>query len=240
MPTDFLFEHAFCEHGLLLAVDVVAVIQALVIIVPVVFWILSSILGEAQAKKPPARKPRQPRPVAKNRPPELAQEIERFLRRAAEQRQDKPPAPVEVPVSAAPVEQREPRPIPPVRAEVVFAEPAGLEPEGAWAARHEVAQQVQQYLDTDGITRHADHLGDDIAQADDKLEARLHKTFDHQVGSLRQQDSIRPDASRHEVGIPDAPAAITAGALANMLGNPRTARQAVLLSEILRRPREDE
>jgi len=240
MPIDFLFERACFAHGLLLAVDIGAVIQALVIIVPVVFWILSSILGVAQAKKPPVRKPRQPRPVAKNRPPELAQEIERFLRRAAEQRQGKPPAQVEVLVPAAPVERREVRSIPPVRAEVVFAEPIGPETDGAWTARHEVAEHVDKDLDTTGITQHADQLGDNVARADDKLETRLHKTFDHRLGSLRQQGSIRPNASGDAVGATDPRAPLTAGTLASMLSNPRTARQAVILSEILRRPQEDE
>ncbi|MFV2069743.1 MAG: hypothetical protein ACC645_22485 [Pirellulales bacterium] len=241
MPVNFLSEHAFGEQSLLLAVDLGTVIQAMVVIVPVVFWVLSQVLGDAQAKKPPVRKPRQPKPVAKNRPPDLTQEIESFLRRAAERRQGKPPADVEVLVPPTPVERRRVRPTRPVRAEVVAAELVQSRPVETLTSRHEVAEHVRQHLDTDAVTDHATRLGEEVGLADDKLDARLRKKFDHQLGNLRQQDSMmNPYARRDEVATTTSRSALTAATLAEILGNPHTAQQAVILSEILRRPRGDE
>ena len=236
----FLSERPFAEPSLLLAVDLGTVIQAMVVIVPVVFWILSQVLGDARAKKPPARKPRQPNPVAQNRPPDLAGEIEKFLRRAAERRQGKPPADVEVLVAPESA-QRIPSPPPrPVRAEVVAAQLVQSRQAETLTSRHEVAEHVREHLDTDAITSQASHLGQEVGLADDKLEARLHKKFDRKLGSLRQQDSIHPYARKDEAGATRPPSVLTAATLAGMLGNPHTARQAVILSEILRRPQEDE
>lgn len=226
--------------GLLLAVDIGTVLQALIVLVPVVLWALSQIFGEAAAKKgPPARRPRPPRPAAGNRPPDLTAEIEQFLRRAAEKRGDKPPAEVEVVVPEPPARRLVTPPQRPVAAEVVAKKKSDGPLSRRLAARHEVSEHVRTHLDTQDITEHAAHLGEKVGLADEKIEARIHRKFDHQVGRLRKEDQSQPYARPSERG-GSSPPALTASALSAMLGDPQSVRQAVILSEILRSPIDDE
>ncbi len=165
----------------------------------------------------------------------MARDIEDFLRKAAERRKQaqgggtpqQPPAqqppPQQRPVQpqrqqpAKPAQQRpaQQRPVQPA------AIPAELVRRGATVADH-----VQEHINTRGIAEQVSHLGEEVGLADDKLEQRLHDKFDHSVGDLQrkqQTESARAEAS-------------PADELLEMLRNPKSIRQAIILSEILRRP----
>jgi hypothetical protein len=76
----------------------------------------------------------------------------------------------------------------------------------------------------------AAELGKTVGLADDLLEARLHETFDHQVGGLRRRSSnVQPVTPRLD---PDSEIA----KLVRILRDPASLRQAVLLREIIDRP----
>jgi hypothetical protein len=75
----------------------------------------------------------------------------------------------------------------------------------------------------------AARLGKTVGLADDLLEARLHDTFDHQLGGLSTRPSVeRPPA--------EAVADSEAAKLVRILRDPDSLRQAILLREIIDRP----
>ncbi|MEO0530179.1 MAG: hypothetical protein AAF266_06320 [Planctomycetota bacterium] len=90
------------------------------------------------------------------------------------------------------------------------------------------------HLPESQLAEQAAHLGENVAAADDRLEARLHDKFDHRLGKLR-----RDETSETKDAKPDTPAvADLAGArrIKELLSRPGGVREAVVLSEILRRP----
>lgn len=150
----------------------------------------------------------------------MSDEIVEFLRRAA-QRQKPPHEPI---VDADVVEDAEI-----LEADVVPGE--------------DVAQHVARRLDTSNIGQRATQLGVNVDQSDDIMEAHLHQVFEHQLGDLgartsRAAVSILDDDDRQSTRPPSTPAPTTAIAISEMLRSPQDLRNAIVLSEILRRPDE--
>ncbi|MDX1948418.1 MAG: hypothetical protein SFU86_23725 [Pirellulaceae bacterium] len=151
-------------------------------------------------------------------------EVEEFLRRAAARRaqaQGKRPRPPQQPAFNPPPPPKFRPPEPQlVEAEVVDAELADTNRVGGLVARdlsgtEQIAAQVKQ-------------LGAEVDLADDKMEAHLQQVFEHQVGRLKNRTAAAA-----------APLAeITSSDLAQMLKSPAQMRNAIVLSEILRRPEE--
>jgi hypothetical protein len=150
----------------------------------------------------------------------ILNELEKMLREAAQQQ------------GAQGSPRRRPRPdreiIHAVDAEIVEAEPV----------YESVAERVAEDINTSDLARHASrlsdhasHLGADVGQADDRLEDRLHETFDHDLGRIHD-DSVTDDAGAKRPGRVSS----TAGEIAEMFRTPKSICQAVLLSEILNRP----
>ena len=183
-------------------------------------------------------------------------EVEEFLRRAAARRaaaqQQRPPAPpagwsppppaqpaYQPPPAAPTYPQRRPaslaevvilEPVSPVEAEVVDAELAD-QPD-------RLSRGVAQHLrGTQEIAEHTRHLGEEVDLADDKLEARLHQTFDHKLGDLKKSTleaaAVSPSQSSRDAALPGA------ASIANLLVDPQNVRNAIILAEILRRPDEN-
>jgi hypothetical protein len=112
----------------------------------------------------------------------------------------------------------------PTEAEIVDAELAEI---GDSVGRH-----VTQHLrGTEQIAEHTRHLGAEVDQADDKLQARLHQVFDHDLGRLKKSASATA-ATPHESLAAD----VTVSEVLTMLRNPQSIRDAIVLSEVLRRP----
>lgn len=162
----------------------------------------------------------------------MARDIEEFLRKAAERRKQQgaappaanpPPAAQPAPARQSPAPQRAnlpPRQAP-VEAEVVRPQRLGSG----------VAQHVRQHINTKDIVEHVSHLGEEVAEADDKLEKRIHQKFDAGMGNLAgDRKSAAPLAPVAQAGT------VPPNELLNLLRNPRTLRQAILISEILKRP----
>ena len=217
-------------------------IQLLIYGIVFLFWVFGQLLGNKKNKKQPRPRPQQPQPVDMaegmpelrrpgpgnrgpgNRGPgnpgpinqedALRSEVEDFLRRA----QGKPPKSKPTP---QPVRQREPlrpkrkKPLIPV---VAKEKRPTLRSEG-------VAEHVSRHISTQDIAAHAQTLGAEVATADDQLESRLHKKFDHEIGHLE-----------HRERAVKGPEVDMAADVAAMLRSPEGMRQLIIANEILRRP----
>ena len=108
-----------------------------------------------------------------------------------------------------------------------------------------VAEHVARHLHhTEGGLQQRDaHLGSVIEQADEQMEDRLEQRFEHTVGRLAStstsaeapQVPLRTDTSAAQtpsgVGVPTS-----ARELAQLLRSPRELANAIVLTEILKRP----
>jgi hypothetical protein len=71
-----------------------------------------------------------------------------------------------------------------------------------------------------------------LDQADEQMEARVHQSLDHQLGQFVQQESSTPGST---AAVPPPPSIAAAG-VALFLSNPQNVRTAFILQEVLRRP----
>lgn len=171
----------------------------------------------------------------------MARDIEEFLRRAAERRQQQknqgqkpPPArPVRQPLPEIEVEIVDPR-----IADQPLRKKQNIRPGGAKQQKdfreQSVAEHVQQHLDTSRIAQHAEHLGDRIASVHDKVDQEIHRRLDHDVSKIDDLPTVTDDPRPGLVG-GDVINPIAAELL-KMLSNPTSIRQAILMSEILKVP----
>lgn len=211
------------------------------ILIGIIFFVLYGLgqllsaggQGKKKAPKRPARPPR-PRPPAAGQPnvanqaDPLRAEVEEFLRRAQGKKAE-PPRPVQPQAAAPPPRRPMPEmakpPAQPVRGlrrpplKTPVLEPIELRMEG-------VAEHVARHVTTQDIAEHTIKLGKDVALADDRLESRLHETFEHDVGHLkhREEDSAKK-----------APQTI-AEEIRQLVRQPAGMRQLIIANEVLRRP----
>lgn len=151
----------------------------------------------------------------------MAGNLDDFLRRAQERRRQrqqqqeqpkqrggsrrKPPPPPPPPTP------REPPPRTLVEPEIIIADVAPEPP--------------RQSIDTSDFAERASHMAEEVALADDDMEAHIHQAFDHDLGQLTEtadQKKLRQDAAASD--------------LMKMLVSPDGIRQAFVMSEIMRRP----
>ena len=159
-------------------------------------------------------------PPDRNQSGRIQEQIDEFLRRAA-QRRGGPSAPAE-----------------PQPAEILSDDDA---PVGG-----RVGQQVQKYMDTSDFRRRSEQLGGEVAQADQQFTQQVGQAFSGEVGRLasRPGEAAQPlEVVDAEVAEPEYLARPTLDALpeagsglADLLGSPANIAQAVIMSEILRRP----
>ena len=218
----------------LFAFDIDTVVKVVLPLVVGLIWLALQLVGAAGTKKI------RPRP---NLPPvepvnledhDMDPEIGDLLRRVAGRRQGNQPAEIEIVV---------PRPRPaveePVEVEIVADSTLG----GRGVAAH-----VQQHLSTHGFDERTEQLGQRVGQADQAMETHLHEKFDHQIGQLADTTGTSRGATSQPVhqtpaegagtgaSSPDvAPGGISADVRA-ILRTPTNMRQAVILSEIIKRP----
>jgi hypothetical protein len=188
-------------------------------------------MGRPQGQPPPGGRP-------PGDPAGMQNEIDAFLRRAGAKRPPGAQVEVEVidPAPAQPAGQQGRRLAEPLPAELADAE----QPLGRGVAKH-----VQQHIGGEHF-HDTDRLGETIEQADDRLESRLHDVFDHRVGRLAE---TKPATELAPAALPSGPDAggasdpqteqagrLPAAAILDVLRSPQSVRQAIILSEILRRP----
>ncbi len=159
----------------------------------------------------------------------MARDIEEFLRRAAERRKEQlqqrkqPPAQrpqqrLEEVISEVEIVDEGPRPTRPTR-------------------EQGVAEHVRSYINTSDISDHAEHLGERIQNVDERVAGRLEKKFDREVARLDDGNSVTDQS--HSVADRQQAFPVSQD-LIQMLSSPQSLRQAILVSEILRRPHFDD
>lgn len=211
----------------LFAIDTV---QLIGIIIMILFFVVPAIRQALNKKGQPQRPQRPQRPAAQGPAPQrrggnVEDEIGEFLRRAA-QRRGGQQAPAQVPATR--------QTGPPAMAQAVGP---GRGPVTEVPSGEDVLVHVREHLDTGDFDRRAAELGDEVAQADEQIDERLHETFDHDVGRLagRPGEPRSDTAGEPEDRMAELPSAAAVG-LAAMFSNAQNIRQAIVISEILTRP----
>ncbi|ADB14803.1 hypothetical protein Psta_0107 [Pirellula staleyi DSM 6068] len=177
----------------------------------------------------------------------MADDIEEFLRRAIQRRMEAekrsrggqaaeqppqqaapPPRPIQPPTRRQPPQQQRPRTI-----ATPFEQPMVVEAEVIEAPVAKRAERMQKELEKDfksstQMGERVKRLGQEVGLADDNLDAHLHQTFDHTVGSLTQGQQIEAAAEG-----PRATVSPVATEVLKLLANPKSLAAAFILNEIL-------
>ncbi len=185
----------------------------------VIVFIIIPLIGVVASKLREIAQPANPVAPGRGDSVRIQEQIDEFLRRAAQRRGG--PAVVEAPQPA----------------EIIADEDV---PVGG-----RVGQQVQKYLDTSDFRRRSDELGVEVAQADQQFTQHVGQAFSGQVGRLasRPGEAAQPvEVVEVEAGGPEYLSRPTLDALplagsglADLLGSPENIAQAVIMAEILRR-----
>jgi len=177
----------------------------------------------ARPQANPGRAPRPPQPQAAGG--KQREEIEEFLRRVAARRQGGPAQDVEVLAPQRPAAAGEGRI---AVAEVVEEFPAG----------QTVETHVRQHMDTTQYDRRAADMSHEVDTADDMMEEHMHKVFDHDVGLLNSPG----DRAERAAGSGPAPSLMEetpprrVSSVVGHLNDTASIRDAIIVSEVLRRP----
>ncbi len=196
--------------------------NALMILV-VIFAIFIPLVGWVVAKMQELSRPVSPLPPGRSDSGKIQEQIDEFLRRAAQRRGGQAAAAA----SAAPLP-----------AEIIADDDA---PVGG-----RVGQQVQKFLDTSEFGRRSAELGGDVAKTDQQFTQQVGQAFSGEVSRL----ASRPGEAAQPVEVIDVEVAgpeylsrptldalpLAGSGLAELLGSPENIAQAVIMSEILRRP----
>ena len=213
----------------LLAVDLFDVIRVVVIFLIFVVPVISHVLAKIKQIPPPNQRPIPPRPELTD----IADEIEEFMRRAAGQQRN-PNAPRAAQAKQLQQERQQPVTAEPVQAEVV-------------ADRHvggQVGEHVNTYLDEQKFTQRGEELGKEVSQGVDKeIGQHLQQVFSHPVSKLAavSGEAAAPPVAYEPPDLVGAAADIPdtfATGLLELVSNPDSLRQAIILSEVLHRPEE--
>jgi len=237
--------------------------KVIIFIVIAVFWVIKRVMGiDGQGQKPNVRRPEAPRPVKPVAAPaerkRIDDEVGEFLRRAAQQRAgqqgagqgqqkeqqgDKRRSAQPIAQAAVPTAPAQParrplveRPVHARTADTRTVEVEAVEVEvleDAYVGRS-VVDHVQQHLGARTVAQRGPP-SEVVENAVQNMQAHLQQTFDHEVGHLAQRSSA--EGTSVATLAPDATLP-TANQLRTILGSPQGVGQAILLSEILRRPEE--
>ena len=177
----------------------------------------------------------------------MARDIEEFLRKAAERRQQQkgggaPQQPKQAPPQQPrrqPPRAQEPLIIDAVEPDVVQARPVNRPPVSQPRKRssirnQSVADHVESHIDTSGIAEHASSLGERISSVHDQVDARISQRLDRDLTAIDDKPTVTDDPSPVIFG---KRTAIAAAELHKMLQDPKSVGQAILVAEILKRPK---
>lgn len=171
----------------------------------------------------------------------MAGDIEDFLRRAAQRRaQQQGTKPQSRGPQAPPPPTQRPKPAPSRPVEILDAE---VIDESGSVAPHvlrgsSVEAHVKEHIRANVFDEAVSHLGEEVDRSDDRMEAHLHEVFEHQLGALgartsKAAESTLDDDAPGQKRQPPRPTNYL-----ELLQNPASVRQAIILSEILARPLE--
>ncbi len=165
----------------------------------------------------------------------MARDIEEFLRRAAERRKQQLQG--QAPAQQRPSQQRPSQQRPSQQRQEVISEVEIVEAAPRPKREQGIAESVRSHINTSDIAEHAEHLGERIQNVDERVADRLGQKFDREVAHLHDGEMVT-DQAQPQAGL--SPASPAAEELIQMLSSPQTLRQAILVSEILRRPHFDD
>jgi hypothetical protein len=248
----------------LVLADIGDVIGSIVGIIFLIVWVIGQLSGAKKEAKPPAARqppqpPRgqqapmaQPQPAAAGGDP-IRNQVEEFMRRVGQQQKagagkaapaaGRPAGPprdqIEILLEETPLErQRQPvRPadkpaMEPPRSSRAAAKQRPTPPRQGKRRRETMAEHSEQVdASSRALANRSAKLGQGLVEADQQFDKRLAARLDHKVGSLEERHAERMQQEQPETVAPTLAAQIAA-----MLTNPEGVRQAILLSEILRRP----
>ncbi len=100
-----------------------------------------------------------------------------------------------------------------------------------------VSEHVSRHLDTNRISEKSRQLGQRITSVHDQVDAEVHRHLDHDISVVDDTPTITDDPRTSVKGARTSRAAVE---LLQMLSQPKTIRQAILISEILNRPSFDD
>jgi hypothetical protein len=234
-------------------------LEIIIFIVVFIIPLISQMLGGGKKAKEARRKQQQPRPRPQQEPlapapqqgappqpaPQqgggrnaLEAEIEEFLSRAQGAKRQQPAKKVQPHIEKP---EEKPRRLVPARTDSA-TQTASHEKE----LGRDVAEHVRDHIQSDPVGEHAKQLGHDIGQADENLEDHIHDVFDHRLGKLSKQptEDSPTEGTDSEVWQSTAERRERSEAahrsriedIAKMLRDPESMQQAIILSEILRRP----
>ncbi|MDZ4781151.1 MAG: hypothetical protein SGJ19_12930 [Planctomycetia bacterium] len=215
----------------LLAADLETWLKLTFAAVAGLIWIVNQLVNNAKKNQaPPVPRPAQP-PVPQRPQPGL-EDVQDFLRRAAEQRQR------EAQRAAQPPKPKQQRPATPKKAPAQtpkkprqLAKPLSAEVVAEPMRERSVGEHVQKHLDSSQFQQRSSHLSQ-VAEAPSQIGSHLQHVFDHQVGRLTTGTESDDDPATEGAAVPVTAAA----AIARMLSQPESAKQAFILGEIFRRP----
>lgn len=167
----------------------------------------------------------------------MAGDIEEFLRRAAQRRaQQQQPAKPKI----APPQPQRPRPAPSRPVEILEAEVIDEVEivESGVLRGGSVAAHVEDHIQTGVFDERLSHLGEDVDRSDDRMEAHLHAVFEHDLGALGARTSAAADSSLDDDSPGQKRKPVVPTDYLELLQNPTSVQQAIILSEILARPLE--
>ena len=94
------------------------------------------------------------------------------------------------------------------------------------------------HISTNDVTENAEHLGEEVAARDDRVDERIHEKFDHEVGHLGHKGigGRRESVQNQTTSVTQGDVNALADNLVGMLQNPKTVAQSIIIAEILKRP----
>ncbi|MEC9093994.1 MAG: hypothetical protein VX438_14895 [Planctomycetota bacterium] len=162
----------------------------------------------------------------------MAQDIEEFLRMAAARKKQQSQT-TQNPPPDSPQRSVEPQsPSVPLGQET-----GGLTPETDETDGHShpnLQSSIQTTVSTQDIIEHTSHLGERVHNRTDVVDSRVNKKFDHDLGQLKKSEITAPMVVDHGKGVETTTDIST---VLNLIQNPDSLKQAVILKEILDRPK---
>ncbi len=216
----------------LLAADLETWLKLTFAAVAGLIWLVNQLVNNAKKNQaPPVPRPAQP--PAPQRPQPGLEDVQDFLRRAAEQRQREAQR-----AAQPPPKPKQQRPATPKKGPAQtpkkskpLARPLSAEVVEEPMRERTVGEHVQRHLSTSQFQERSSHLSQ-VAEKPSEIDSHLHQTFDHQVGRLTTGTESDDDPATEGAPVPVSAAAT----IARMLSQPESAKQAFILSEIFRRP----
>jgi hypothetical protein len=215
----------------LLAADLETWLKLTFAAVAGLIWLVNQLVSNAKKNQAPPV-PRQAQQPVPQRPQPGLEDVQDFLRRAAEQRQR------EAQRAAQPPKPKQQRPQSPKKGPAQtpkksrpLAKPLSAEVVDEPMRERSVGEHVQRHLSTSQFQERSSHLSQ-VAEKPSEIGSHLQQVFDHQVGRLTTGTESDDDPATEGAPVQVSPAT----AIARMLAQPESAKQAFILGEIFRRP----